>query len=159
MKRLIIAILASLPLMVAAQTRHNTIVTELAAPAISGARVNVASDCDVTLSTGSLSDKVKGYRVRIYFGNNQNSRHEAYAAQERFRGSFPGISSNVDYTAPYFKVTVGNFLTREEAVMLWGRLLGTFPNAFVVSYQMPVGAFATAGDNIEISSDDVEADD
>ena len=77
MKRLIIAILASLPLMVAAQTRHNTIVTELAAPAISGARVNVASDCDVTLSTGSLSDKVKGYRVRIYFGNNQNSRHEA----------------------------------------------------------------------------------
>ncbi len=129
--------------MVAAQTRHNTIVTELAAPAISGARVNVASDCDVTLSTGSLSDKVKGYRVRIYFGNNQNSRHEAY----------------VDYTAPYFKVTVGNFLTREEAVMLWGRLLGTFPNAFVVSYQMPVGAFATAGDNIEISSDDVEADD
>ncbi len=56
-------------------------------------------------------------------------------------------------------MTVGNFLTREEAVMLWGRLLGTFPNAFVVSYQMPVGAFATAGDNIEISSDDVEADD
>ena len=158
MKRLIIAVLASLPLMAAAQTRHNAIVAELATPTYSGARVNVESDCDVTLSTGSLSDKVKGYRVRIYFGNNQYSRSEAYAAQERFRSSFPGISSNVDYTAPYFKVTVGNFLTREEAVMLWGRLLGTFPNAFVVSFQMPVGAFATAGNNIEISSDEVEAD-
>lgn len=157
MKRFVIAILASLPLMTAAQTRHNSIVADLAAPSVSGARVNVSSDCDVTLSTGSLSDKVKGYRVRIYFGNNQNSRSEAYAAQERFRSSFPGISSNVDYTAPYFKVTVGNFLTREEAVMLWGRLLGTFPNAFVVSFQMPVGAFAIAGDNIEISSDEVEA--
>lgn len=157
MKRFVIAILASLPLMTAAQTRHNAIVAELAAPSASGARVNVSSDCDVTLSTGSLSDKVKGYRVRIYFGNNQNSRSEAYAAQERFRSSFPGISSNVDYTAPYFKVTVGNFLTREEAVMLWGRLLGTFPNAFVVSFQMPVGAFAIAGNNIEISSDEVEA--
>lgn len=143
--------------MSAAQSRHDAIVTELAAPSASGARVNVESDCNVTLSTGSMSDKVKGYRVRIYFGNSQNSRSEAYAAQERFREAFPNISSNVDYTAPYFKVTVGNFLTREEAVMLWGRLLGMFPNAFVVSFQMPVGAFATAGDNIEISSDDVEA--
>jgi len=159
MKKFIIAILVSLPLMAAAQNRHAAIVADLASPTASGARVNVQSDCNVALSTGSLSDKVKGYRVRIYFGNNQNSRSEAYAAQERFKSSFPDISSNVDYTAPYFKVTVGNFLTREEAVRLWGRLLGMFPNAFVVSFQMPIGAFATAGDNIEISSDDVEAED
>ena len=157
MKKFIIAILTLFPLIAAAQTKHNAIVLELAKPHSSGARVNVTSDCEVMLSTGSLSNKVKGYRVRIYFGNNQNSRSEAYAAQERFKATFAGISSNVDYTAPYFKVTVGNFLTREEAVMLWGRLLGTFPNAFVVSYQMPIGAFATAGNNIYISSDEVVA--
>ncbi len=156
MKRIIILILALAPLSVLAQTGHAGIVARLAQTNLMGASVNVTADCNVNMSEGSLEEKVKGYRVRIYFGNSQTSRSEAYAAQSRFKSMFPDISSQVNYTAPYFKVTVGNFLTREEAVMLWGKVLETFPTAFVVSYKMPIGAFTSSGNNIEIASDEVE---
>ena len=34
------------------------------------------------------------------------------------------------YENPYFRVTVGNCLTLEEAIILKGRVSGTFPKAF-----------------------------
>ena len=36
------------------------------------------------------------------------------------------------YANPYFKVTVGDFRTRSEAVKLLERIKGAFPSAFVV---------------------------
>ena len=35
------------------------------------------------------------------------------------------------YDTPYFKVTVGDCLTAEEAIVLKGKVSATFPKAFV----------------------------
>lgn len=136
-----------------AQNRHDEIKKRLATPSSNGAVVNVNNKCDVVLSTGSQYNKINGYRVRIYFGNSQNSRSEANAARERFSSLFPGVPTAMNYSAPYFNVTAGNYLTREEAVILLGRVLGSFPNAFVVNAQMPIGSFTTANQDVEISGE------
>lgn len=76
--------------------------------------------------------QLSGYRVRIYFDNNQNSRTESERAQTRFTALFRDIPAYRTYTNPYFKVTVGDCRTKSEAMLLLNRVKGAFPSAFVV---------------------------
>lgn len=71
-----------------------------------------------------------GYRVCIFQDNGQNGRAGAVAAKSLFEQTFPGERVYMVYENPYFKVMVGNCLTSEEAIILKGRVAGTFPKAF-----------------------------
>lgn len=73
-----------------------------------------------------------GYRVRIFFDNRQTSRVESEETLKRFQKLFKGVSAYRTYTNPYFKVTVGDFRTKSEAMELLARIRGEFPSAFVV---------------------------
>lgn len=76
--------------------------------------------------------KISGYRVRIFFDNRQNSRTESEAAIRRFTALHPGTAAYRSYVNPYFKVTVGDFRTKSEAMELLNRIQRDFPTAFVV---------------------------
>ncbi len=86
--------------------------------------------------------EVNGYRVRIFFDNSQTARSGAAATRERFKEAFPDTPVYMNYENPYFKITVGNCLTSEEAVTLWGRVKEIFPKAFVIYEKIDVAAFA-----------------
>lgn len=75
---------------------------------------------------------INGYRVRIYFDNTQYSRSASEAALHRFLGRVHGIPAYRSYQNPFFKVTVGDFRTRSEAMELLERIKGDFPSAFIV---------------------------
>lgn len=75
---------------------------------------------------------INGYRVRIYFDNTQNARGASEAAMHRFLGRIHGIPAYRSYQNPFFKVTVGDFRTRSEAMELLERIKGEFPSAFIV---------------------------
>ena len=78
------------------------------------------------------SRKMTGYRVRIFNDNKQNSRGASEAALNRFKGMYPGLSAYRTYTNPFFKVTVGDFRTKSEAMQLLDQIKGSFPSAFIV---------------------------
>ena len=73
-----------------------------------------------------------GYRVRIFFDNRQTARAESEAALKRFEDLYHDVSAYRSYANPYFKVTVGDFRTKSEAMELLERIKGEFPSAFVV---------------------------
>ncbi len=73
-----------------------------------------------------------GYRVRIFFDNKQSARNESEATLKKFKKLFPDIKAYRIYANPYFKVTVGDFRTKSEAMALLSRIKGPFPSAFVV---------------------------
>ena len=75
---------------------------------------------------------MNGFRVRIFFDNKQNSRGASEAAMNRFKGAFPGIPAYRSFTSPHFKVTVGDFRTKSEALRLLRAVKGMFPSAFIV---------------------------
>lgn len=75
---------------------------------------------------------IQGYRVRIFFDNKQTARAESENTLKRFRGLFPEVMAYRIYANPYFKVTVGDFRTKSEAMALLTRIKGDFPSAFVV---------------------------
>ncbi len=73
-----------------------------------------------------------GYRVRIFFDNKQTSRSDSEATMNRFKETFPEVPVYWSYVNPYFKLTVGDFRTRSEAMQLLSRLKNAFPAAFIV---------------------------
>lgn len=84
---------------------------------------------------------LKAYRVCIYADNGQNARAGAAAAKQLFEETFPGTPVYMFYENPYFRVTVGNCMTIEEAIILKGQVSGTFPKAFPKSEPLSLGDF------------------
>ena len=84
---------------------------------------------------------LKAYRVCIFSDNGHNARAGAAAAKELFEETFPGTPVYMFYENPYFRVTVGNCLTLEEAIILKGRVSGTFPKAFPKSEPLSLRDF------------------
>ena len=112
----------------------------LASPVPSGAAFGMASvsakeygDAARAVAEASRSEKrqeVPGYRVCIFVDNGGTAREDAMAAKTLFEEHYPGIRVYTVYRAPYFQVTVGNCLTKEEAIILKGRISAVFPKAF-----------------------------
>ena len=75
---------------------------------------------------------MSGYRVRIFFDNKQTARVESEETLKKFESMYHDVVAYRTYANPYFKVTVGDFRTRSEAVKLLERIKGAFPSAFVV---------------------------
>ena len=78
------------------------------------------------------SKRMTGYRVRIFFDNKQNARNASEAAMGRFQAAYPGHGVYRSFASPYFKVTVGDFRTKSEAMQMMRRIKADFPSAFVV---------------------------
>lgn len=111
------------------------------------ARVVVDEYGDAAQAVGSAADaerhfSVKGYRVCIYADNGEEARAGAVAARNLFTETYPGIRTYMVYENPYFRVTVGDCLTVEEAIILKGRVSATFPKAFPKSEQLSLADFS-----------------
>lgn len=76
--------------------------------------------------------KIAGYRIRIYFDNSQNSRHISETIAARFAGEYPDIPVYQSYSSPFFKVTVGDFRTRDEAALFAKKIAESYSSAFLV---------------------------
>lgn len=75
---------------------------------------------------------MQGYRIRIFFDNKQTARDASSSVLSGFKSSHPYISAYRSYQTPFFKVTVGDFRTKSEAVRLLNDIKGEYPSAFIV---------------------------
>ena len=80
----------------------------------------------------NASRQMQGYRVRIFFDNRQNARAESERIEKEFRFLFPEMQTYRSYANPYFKVTVGDFRTRSEAMSRLAKIKNIYPAAFLV---------------------------
>ena len=86
-------------------------------------REHVSANADRTLN---------GYRVRIFYDNKQSARVASEEILKRFESMYHDVAAYRTYANPYFKVTVGDFRTKSEAMALLERIRYEFPSAFVV---------------------------
>lgn len=145
--RIIISLLVALAAVETLQAQSLDAFKErLAAPVVSDAafgmaRVTVTEQGDAAQAVAEASRnsgrlRLRGYRVCIFFDNGQDARAGAVAAKTLFEETYPGTKVYMVYENPYFKVTVGDCLTSEEAIILKGRVTGTFPKAFVKNEEL-----------------------
>jgi SPOR domain len=71
-----------------------------------------------------------GYRVQIDFGQEKNAVEKI---QADFLAQYPGVTSYIAYKQPYFKLSVGDFRSRLQAVDFLNKVRKDYKAAFVVS--------------------------
>ena len=79
--------------------------------------------------SNTLRQSMNGYRVQIYFGS---VRQKASEVKLDFTGKHPEIMAYLTYSAPNFKVRVGDFSTRLQAQKLFKSIEGQYPTCFIV---------------------------
>lgn len=95
------------------------------------ARLHIRRKLNNYIATAS-SRLISGYRIRIFFSNNQQARVKSEELVETFSRAHPGIGVYRTYDNPYFKVTVGDLRTKSHAVKLLNRLEKEYSSAFIV---------------------------
>ena len=87
--------------------------------------------------------KMQGYRVRIFFDSDRTARSRSEAIAAGFSERYPEIPVYRSHVSPYFKVTVGDFRTRDEAQRFASKLTnsGAYRYVFVVKEQINYPGF------------------
>ena len=76
---------------------------------------------------------MEGCRIQIYASSNRNAREESNKANIKFKDKFPDIISHPLYDNPgYFKIRVGDFRSKTEAIKLFLIISKEFPDAYIV---------------------------
>ena len=75
---------------------------------------------------------VPGYRIRIYSDLGNTARDDSQSVKAKFYELFPEIPVYREYDSPYFKVYVGDFRTKIDALKEFKRIKRHFPAAFIV---------------------------
>ncbi len=74
-----------------------------------------------------------GFRIQIYNSSTRNAREESYKTMADFISKFPDITPYALYAQPgYFKIRVGDFRTKAEAIRLFLTISKVFPNSYIV---------------------------
>lgn len=80
--------------------------------------------------------KIDGYRIRIYRDNSSNARARSEATTTAFTEQFPEIPAYRGYDNPYFKVSVGDFRNKDEAMRFFLHIKRSYPNAYIVAEEI-----------------------
>ena len=82
--------------------------------------------------SANASKRVSGYRIRVYYENSQNARNRSEAIARSISGTYPGIGVYRTFESPNFKVCVGDFRTKDEALKLYHALKSSYPTAIIL---------------------------
>lgn len=73
--------------------------------------------------------RMKGYRVQIYYGTD---RAEAINRKVDFMRRYPRVKTYMTYTQPQYRIRVGDFATREDALELYRQAISLYGAAIIV---------------------------
>ena len=82
--------------------------------------------------SNNAAKKLTGYRIRVYFDNGQSARMRSESIARSVSNAFPGIGVYRTFESPNFKVTVGDFRTKDEALKVYHSLKATYPTAIIL---------------------------
>jgi len=96
---------------------------------VKDSRIDMLIKKQIYINTLAIRNQ-PGFRVQVITTNRRNDASEAKA---RVMQAYPDYRTYLDFQAPYFKVRVGDFKTREEATELREKLSRLFPSGgFVI---------------------------
>lgn len=80
------------------------------------------------LQSGGIR-RMRGYRVQIYYGVDRN---KAFERKADFMRRYPSTKVYMVYTQPQYRVKVGDFATREDAVELYREMISMYGACMIV---------------------------
>lgn len=123
------------PVLIMDSTLVGADIVQLVESGLNGIKVNQSVQLASALNghkTLTGSRKLSGYRIRIYFSNSQSARNESAMVEEKFKENFPGVPVYRTYPNPHFKVAVGNYRTKSDALKALEEIKEVFKDAYII---------------------------
>lgn len=73
-----------------------------------------------------------GFRLEIFFSSESKAREHAMRVRNEFNLVFPDVASYLLFQTPNFKVRIGDFRNKSEALKAKAYISSKYPNAFIV---------------------------
>lgn len=74
---------------------------------------------------------LSGYRIRVFYDNGPQARGRSAAIASALREQL-GVAVYRSFESPNYKVTVGDFRSKEEALRIYNALKGSYPTAYMI---------------------------
>jgi len=132
----------------AQQVKQVTIINDLETLVPGEGIIHIACDPKITALIGLVSPeisensadylKTNGFRVQVFMSNNsKTARTELNDKGILIQGAFPDIAIYKGYTAPNWKLLVGDFITKEDAEAFKQKMLKSIPGLGKEMYVVP----------------------
>jgi hypothetical protein len=86
---------------------------------------------ELHLSQQRRLNGIKGYRIAIYMGSGQEANKAADQSRTRFISRYEEVKSYKKFEYPYFKVYVGDFRIKSDALRFLKQIENEYPDAFI----------------------------
>ena len=80
----------------------------------------------------NASKSVQGYRIRVFYDNSPQARVRSEGIAAYLRSQYPETGVYRSFESPNYKVTIGDFRTKDEALKIYNALKGTYPTAYII---------------------------
>lgn len=104
-------------------------------------QVSISANFDLNFILSAHLDKNKncdlgeGYRIQIM---NSSSREEVYSKKAEVYSSFSDFKAYIVYDQPYYKLRIGDFVSKMEARKYLDEIIAVFPTAFLVKDEIKI---------------------
>ena len=85
------------------------------------------------VSNNKKDKQIEGFRVEIFFSSDIDAKEKALKKKVEFLKLYPENTVHIKYVAPNFRVRVGDFRTKNEALKLFKEIKNTYPLSFIVT--------------------------
>ena len=75
---------------------------------------------------------ISGYRIQIYKGSGNNALEKGQILMNKFREDYKNKAVYISFSEPYYRVRVGDYRTRLDALNFFRKIKSKYPSAFVI---------------------------
>ena len=80
----------------------------------------------------NASRTMTGYRIRVFYESSQSARARSESIARSISANYPGVGVYRTFESPNFKVSVGDFRTKDEALKMFNELKSAYPTALLL---------------------------
>ena len=81
---------------------------------------------------GNARKPITGYRIRVYYDNGQQARARSESIEKALRSQYKDLLVYRSFESPNYKVSIGDFRTKGEALRVYNALKSTYPTAYII---------------------------
>ena len=75
---------------------------------------------------------ISGYRIRVFYDNGPQARVKSENIEQTLQKQFPEVLVYRSFESPNYKVSIGDFRSKDEALRIFNAIKGTYPTAFII---------------------------
>ncbi len=98
-------------------------------------RIHAIIERQVTLN--NRKGGIDGYRIQVFFNSGRDAREEAIRLKATFLSEHPDLPVYIVYHSPFYKVRIGDFRSKYEALGVFRQIRRKYPTAYIVKDVIP----------------------